>query len=138
MIDFQFKTGRKEIQTFARALPLALVVWGVVLGWKHHWGGQAYFWFFGVALLLFLWGRLWPGGLKPVYFGWMVVTRGLAWLVTTAVLGLIFYLGFTPIGLLMRLLGKDTMRRKLDRGAPSYWLKRGPRPFDPAHYDRQF
>ena len=40
------------------------------------------------------------------------------------ILGLIYYLVLTPIGLLMRVFGKDPMRRRLDRTAESYWIER--------------
>jgi hypothetical protein len=49
-----------------------------------------------------------------------------------------FYLVLTPVGLLLRLLGKDPLHRKPDRSAASYWVKRAPEKIDPERYERLF
>jgi hypothetical protein len=38
----------------------------------------------------------------------------------------IFFGVVTPAGLIMRALGRDPLRLKLDRQAPSYWIPRQP------------
>ena len=38
------------------------------------------------------------------------------------VMGLIFLLTVTPTGLIMRALGKDLLRKKMDPNAESYWI----------------
>jgi hypothetical protein len=35
-----------------------------------------------------------------------------------------FFVVVTPMGLLMRLFGKDLLRMKWDRSTPTYWLTR--------------
>jgi len=42
------------------------------------------------------------------------------------IMGLVFFLTVTPTAIIMRLLGKDPMRRKLDRSAKTYWIDRDP------------
>jgi hypothetical protein len=42
------------------------------------------------------------------------------------VLGVIFYGIFTPIGVVMRIAGRDAMCRKFDAAARSYWARRDP------------
>jgi len=39
-------------------------------------------------------------------------------------LAIVLYLVFTPVGLLLRLLGRDPLERGFDRAAPSYWTAR--------------
>jgi hypothetical protein len=41
-------------------------------------------------------------------------------IMTPLVLGIVFFLVFTPVALGLKLLGKDAMRRKLDPQADSY------------------
>ena len=44
-------------------------------------------------------------------------------------IGLIYYGVFTPMGLVMRMTGRDVLGKKLDPSLPSYWHERGaPRP----------
>ena len=51
------------------------------------------------------------------------------------ILGLMFYLAFTPWAFVMRLLGNDPLRRSRVEG--SYWLAREkPRAHD--HFERRF
>jgi len=67
-----------------------------------------------------LWGLLAPTTLKPVYVGWMKFGNVMNWINTRIILGILFYGLFLPIGVVMRLFGKDPMQRKLDRGLSSY------------------
>jgi hypothetical protein len=62
----------------------------------------------------------------------------LGWINTRILLGIFFYLILTPIGLIMRISGKDLIDQKIDKGAKSYWKKRERVPFDPAQYERLF
>jgi hypothetical protein len=45
-------------------------------------------------------------------------------IISPIVMAVLFYGTIVPIGLLMRLVGKDPLRLKLDREAESYWLAR--------------
>lgn len=66
-----------------------------------------------VALLL-------PVILKPVYIMWMTVGFVLGWINTRILLGLVFYLVFTPVACFLTLFRVDPMRRKFDEAAVSY------------------
>jgi hypothetical protein len=75
--------------------------------------------FAGAALLR-------PGVLAPLNRLWMRFGLLLAKVVNPLVLGLLFFVTILPIGLIMRALGKDLLRLKLDRSARSYWIAREP------------
>jgi hypothetical protein len=47
---------------------------------------------------------------------------------TKIILGIIYYLLITPMGLVMRLMGKDSMHRALGQGTDTYRVVRAPRP----------
>ena len=68
----------------------------------------------------------------------MAVGHGVTWLTTRLILALTYYLVITPIGLLLRLFGKDALQRKIDPGADSYWIEREPEPLDRERYKKQF
>jgi hypothetical protein len=76
--------------------------------------------------------------LRPLYIGWMAFAFVLGWINTRLLLGVFFYLILTPIGLVLRLGGKDLLDQKIDRSARSYWKKREKQAFDPARYERLF
>ena len=73
-----------------------------------------------VAGLLWLPALLIPGSLQPVYRGWMKIGHAIGWVNTRIILGLVFYVFVLPMGLVMRLFGKDPMARKFDKSATSY------------------
>lgn len=73
---------------------------------------------------------LFPAALKPVYRGWMKVGHALGWFNTRLILGILFYLLVLPMGLIMRLFGKDPMARKLDQATTSYRVKSVSQPKD--------
>ena len=58
-------------------------------------------------------------------------------IVTAIILTIVFLIAIVPIGLVMRLFGRDPMQRKWDPEATTYWVQREP-VTDPARYFRQF
>ena len=87
---------------------------------------------------LFVSGLLWPKILKPLYILWMFLAHILSWINTRIILGLIFYLIFTPIGLIMRLIKRDPLQRKIDQEVDSYWIQREEPQNIKEHFERQF
>lgn len=81
-------------------------------------------------------GLVWPRSLAHVYRLWMAVGEVLGWINTRLLLGVLFYGLFTPMGLLMRLRGKDPMRRTLTPEVETYRVVRQPRPA--SHMRHQF
>jgi hypothetical protein len=66
----------------------------------------------------------------------MQLGRLLGRITTPIVTGLLFYLIFTPAGLIARSLGKDPLRLRFDPRMKSYWQERrppGPPPEDMAN-----
>ncbi len=61
------------------------------------------------------------------------IGRGLTWLLLPA----LFYLVFTPFGMLFRRGKKDTMKRFFESGSETYWSPHRGKP-DPSTYERQF
>ena len=79
-----------------------------------------------------------PGSLKPVYIVWMKIAFVLGWINTRILLLAMFYLVCAPIGLVLRLMGKDLLDRSLEPGSPSYWRPCGEKGSKKEDYERQF
>jgi hypothetical protein len=79
-----------------------------------------------------------PGSLTIPNRLWLRFGSLLHRLVSPVVLAFMFYVVITPIGLLMRALGKDLL--SLTRGEPmsSYWIKRDPPGPKPSSMPKQF
>jgi len=74
---------------------------------------------------------------RPIYLAWTYATFPIGWLVSHLVLAAVFYLVVTPIGVVMRLLGRDPLQRRFDRSAHTYWVPHDPGE-DVTRYFRQF
>lgn len=61
--------------------------------------------------------------LRPLNKLWMSFGLVLGMIVSPIVMGFIFFIIFTPIGILMRLFGRDELLLKF-KTKPSYWTKR--------------
>jgi RsiW-degrading membrane proteinase PrsW (M82 family) len=82
-------------------------------------------------------GLVWPRAIKPIFVGWMVLVFPIGWAISHAILGILFYLMFSPVALLFRIIGRDALALKPRRNFASYWsLKRKPK--DKSEYLRQF
>lgn len=90
-----------------------------------------------LGVLLVVPGLLFPAALGPVERGWMAFASALGWFNTRLILGVVYYVVFTPAGLLRRLAG-DPLDRRLRTGTPSHWIPREPARSDPSRYRKQF
>ena len=117
-----------------------LIVGGIfaLLGiWPAVWRGQPLrLWSLILGGILMALALAWPRSLTQVYRLWMRVGEVLGWINTRLILGALFYLLFTPLGVYRRLRGKDPMRRTWVPEAESYRVVRQPRPA--AHMRHQF
>lgn len=77
-------------------------------------------WPFWLATPVATLALLWPRGLKPLYTVWMKFGDIMGRVNTVLILSILFYAMVTPTGWLMRLMGKDPMRRELDDAATTY------------------
>ncbi len=80
--------------------------------------------FFAAGGFLVLFGAARPMLLKQIYQGWMTLAAVLGWLMSRVILTILFYTTMTPIGLLMRLRGKDLLDLKFPDDRQSYWHRR--------------
>ncbi len=80
-------------------------------------------WAIIVSLIFLLLGIINSKLLTPLKKGWIKLGEILGKVIAPIVMGFIYFLIITPIGLLMRLLGKDLLSIKLNK-EKSYWIKR--------------
>ena len=75
----------------------------------------------GIAGFFLLAGLLLPGLLGPVEWVWMKFAHVLGFVVTNVLLTLVFFIGVTLTGLVMRLLGKDPLGLGSSGDRDTYW-----------------
>ena len=98
----------------------------------------------GVALGLALLGGfvaaiyyLVPPFQQPIINAFFVITWPIAATVSTLLLATVYYLVVTPIGLILKLFGRDPLAKHPDPAADSYWTEYPESP-ETDHYFRQY
>jgi hypothetical protein len=74
---------------------------------------------------------------RPFYLIWYAVACCMGLVIGNVLLGLLYYVVFTGIGLLMRVFGRLKIRKAIDRQTTTYW-KDAEQPAHPKRYYNQY
>ena len=113
-------------------------VFTIVGLWPLIGGGAVRIWALGLAAAFLLAAAAYPRILAPLNRLWTRFGAFLHRISNFLVLALLFYLVITPTGLVLRLLGKDSLRLRFEPGVRSYWIERRPPGPAPETIKQQF
>lgn len=111
----------KELKKFGLTMALICFLFSLVGIWKNSaltglalglWGAT------GVFLVLAL---VAPTSLRLFEKFWMALAEKINKVVTPIILTITFYVLITPLGLLLKLMGKDILSLKIDKTRTTYW-----------------
>ena len=97
-------------------------IFGALFGVLFPWLGDAGFvlWPWIIVAILWVLALIVPSALNPIYKGWMRVGHVVGWINTRILMALIFYFILLPVGIGLRIFGKDPMNRKIEKDRESY------------------
>lgn len=122
-----------------RTFGLVFTVFFFLVGLQPLLGGHSIrLWALGVSAGVLLLALTVPQILAPANRAWTKVGEFLHSIVSPIALGILFFGAVTPIGVIMRMFGKDPLRLRLDRSASSYWIVRTPPGPDAESLKNQF
>lgn len=129
-----FKSPR-ELRKFGAVMTVALGLLGALFLWRKGLTPVTYG-LLGAAAFFLVFGLILPQVLGPIEWAWMKIAAAMGWVMTRVILTLTWFLAITPIGLLMRLTGRDSLGLKPNPQATTHWSpteKDGPgtRPYTP-------
>lgn len=110
-------------QTFGLVFTVCLFAVGM---WPMVHGVQPRLWALVLSGILLPISLFWPIALTRPNRIWTRFGLLLHSITSPIALGVLFYGMFTPMGLAMRLFGKDPLRLKFERDAKTYWIQRKP------------
>ncbi|MGA7161698.1 MAG: SxtJ family membrane protein [Bacteroidota bacterium] len=120
----RLKCTSKELRKFAYLVGSVLVLMGGAGFFKHwHFSIMVLLWLCAATLLCM--GLLYPKGLRGVYVVWMGIAFSLGWVMSRAILILLFYFVITPIGVAARIFGKKFIDINFSDSHKTYWVERG-------------
>ena len=86
--------------------------------------GDIRLWSLIVSLIFLILGLINSNILTPLNKIWFKFGLLLGSIVAPIVMAFVYFVTVLPTGLIMRLLGKDLLKQKLDKNAKSYWIER--------------
>ena len=131
-----FNPSEKQLRQFGLLMASVFSFFGAVFIYKK--------WFIaagglGVLILFFAgMGLAAPMILLPVHRKWMLFAEAVGNINAKVILGLAYFLVFTPIRIISSVFREDPLRRKFEPDKKSYWLDCEPRDPDPKRHEKQF
>ena len=92
--------------------------------WPLTYGNPIRIWSVIIALVFLILGLMDSKFLTPLNKLWFKFGKMLGDIVAPIVMGVVFFVVVTPIGLVMKIMGKDLLNKKYDEKKISYWKKR--------------
>lgn len=86
--------------------------------------GQIRVWSIIISVIFLFLGVMNSKLLTPLNRLWTKLGLLLGSIAAPIIMGAIFFLVVTPIALIMKIIGKDSLYRKYDKHSKSYWIKR--------------
>ncbi len=111
---------KSEGRSFAFPVGLAFLALAGITFWRDHQSLSVVLGSIAGAILLA--GLLIPTWLGPVYRAWMGLALMISKVTTPVFLGIVYFLVITPTGLVMRMIGRNPLRREAQNG--TYWIRR--------------
>ncbi|MBT3584074.1 MAG: sxtJ [Halobacteriovoraceae bacterium] len=115
----ELKTDKASLRKFGFLIGLLIpIFFGLLLPWL--WSKpipRLPFYLGGPLIILAL---IAPKLLLYVYLPWMKFGAVAGWINTRIILGVIYYLLFTPLAVFFKIIGRDTLKRKFDSDLESY------------------
>jgi ABC-type uncharacterized transport system permease subunit len=123
LIRIERNPSRRQLLVFGLAWLVFVGLWGLALQARGRHVAAEIAWAMAVAVPVA--GVASRTLLRHLYVALSYATYPIGFVLSHVVLAVVYFLVLTPIGLTMRLLGRDPLSRKFEAGARSYWAPRG-------------
>ena len=100
------------------------VVFLIVALWPLKYEEDIRLWSLVLSIIFFILGILNSKLLTPLNKLWFKLGMFLGSIVSPILMGIVYFIVVTPIGIFMRLLGKDLLKTSKAKNTSTYWIKR--------------
>ena len=134
LVHINWRPDAKELRKFGITVLIGFAIIGTIIFFTAKTPVSAY-WLWGIGAVFGISGLTGTVIALPFYFAWMGIAFVIGNIMSRIIMVLVYFLVVTPIGLLMRMTGRDRLRLKKTK-EDSYWT-------DASHsskdsYHRQF
>ena len=137
LININLTPNKKDLRLFGRAALIASILITILLFLIK---GLALKWcavIVGVGVVVCLCSIISIRLTRWIYLGLTLLTFPIGLIISFTLLAICYYCLLTPLGLIFRLIGRDSLQRKFDKSAKSYWIPHKPCD-NTERYFRQF
>ena len=138
--EVNWNPDRAGRRAFANSIAIGFPILALVLGALGFFRGHAWpvwtLWLAGIGFAagVVLW--LVPQIARPFYVVWNALGCCIGFIVSNTAVSAVYFLVVTPIGLALRMTGRDPLQRRFERDRDSYW-EDAEKPGDAERYFRQ-
>ena len=100
------------------------IVFLIISLWPLIHGEQVRIWSSIISFVFLILGLMNSKLLTPLNQLWFKFGMILGAIVAPIAMGFVFFLVVTPIGFIMRIMGKDLLKKRYDKKRGTYWIKR--------------
>ena len=136
VIEMNWRPSHRDLRLFAVVQLIVASAGAWLLHRRLGWDAAACV-VVAASLVITAVGLVLPQLLRPLFVGWMLAAFPVGWVMSHLLLAAVYYGVVTPIGLALRLRGRDSLQLKPRADATTYWVER-PQPPDSTRYFRQF
>jgi len=129
------KETKKDLRKFGISVGIILIVISAILFWNEK---NSYLYFGITGAVLGILSITFPKILKPINKIWMSLAIVMGWLMTRAILIILFYIVLTPIAFIAKIFKKNFLNLKIDKSVNSYWEVRENKNFNKSDFENQF
>ena len=126
---------KSQLRRFGLTFSLALALWGSLFIWRKK---DCYFYLFVLSTIFFFFAIFMPLILRPIQKILIVLSMLLSRFIKIIIASFLFFLVFTPIGLLARCFGKRFLDLKFPDNKGSYWIARKTDKVEKKDYLKQY
>jgi len=120
-MKLKLKEDRKEWRKSALMSALGLAILSSVLRWRHVLPARAWEFILGFLAVAAMTALMRPQAFRGYYRFSMKVGFGISRMVGFITLAMLFFIVITPLGLFLRIFGKDPLRLRRSAHTESYW-----------------
>ena len=102
---------------------LFTIVFSLISFWPMFYGGNIRIWALVISAIFLMISLTRPVVLKPLNRSWVSFGILLGNVISPLVMVVIFFLIITPIGLFMKIIGKDLLNKRFNKNR-SYWINK--------------
>tara|TARA_Y200000002_G_C22236202_1_gene477712 strand:- start:16 stop:396 length:381 start_codon:yes stop_codon:yes gene_type:complete len=113
---------------------LFFIVFFIIGIWPILSGNELRLWSFIIAIIFLIMGIMKSRFLTPLNVAWVKFGLLLGVIIAPIIMGLVYFLVVLPIGIFMKILGKDLLNLKFKKELDTYWNKKDAK----INFNKQF